>query len=783
MNCDNAAISDHEFKVHFWRYLAKDRVKSLPLKQRSPEVALFKGSTLLESYCSDVRGLYRQRTAAETTREMVLDRFLAIAARHGHGSLELNRSTPAAILRREGQGGSGQQHGRLMLVVELMELLERFTFTAECGRRTYPADVGPDECWSLQGLVHVAEDLRMVATYTRDAQGEEHIKVESCSYSDVYPHISQPAECPQPLPRTRQKPSAERRLLVERKTLALVRYAHFYHDKILTKMAIEFVLDVEGRAVLHGVCFAEMANSTRQQMEETTRVVDAAPTMQPQPQPVVYGPIPPSQPLEQLNHAPVDFGAKVLPAGDVEDCPEPAIDTNVNPNPSLERAKAALRDPPSPVGTPFYSVAAQTLLPTCEEEAESARAAREARFQAAAVTGVVAPLGIRRKRQRPHSAKARLVHAQPSTDTFPSVSEQSGSFITKPRSRPTSARASRAATAARQTRPKNTKVKNDRSNSPSRSRSAGELPRHRPCSVPPRPNIQNRQLFSRYEKESDTKPRLLCALARQLERYREHLQAWALQQKALMEVMANKEMQVVEVSGEVEKLLLEREQLDKAYSQKYDALVRGLHREQERATDAAQAKKRELDKSLELERETTQILGEEEGKNRALRCTLDRTVDQLNAVRTEMLQCQAAAEARGLQFTEGSKPRLRLTQAKIEASIQEKEKLRQETKATAEELAPLHSQLQQQRAYTMRLEEFLRKIALGPQSRHLLDPAMRKEAMKLLAFADRRHRQSGTDDDAEAVVDAVVMSADGVRNPLYIPGGTLAHQEQVCVSD
>jgi len=219
-------------------------------------------------------------------------------------------------------------------------------------------------------------------------------------------------------------------------------------------------------------------------------------------------------------------------------------------------------------------------------------------------------------------------------------------------------------------------------------------------------------------------------------------------------VMVKKEHEVVEASGDVERLLVEREHLEKAYAQKYDSLVRGLHREQEKARDTAAEKRKELERSLELERETTQILGEEEGKNRALRCTLDRTVAQLNAVKTEMLQYQAAAEARGIQFTAGATPRLQMTHAKIEASLREKDELREETAAMEEEAMAVQAELRRQRAYTAKLEDFLRRLTSGPQSRHLVDQSSRKEATRLLNIAARRNAEKED-------LDPIVTTQDG----------------------
>lgn len=288
------------------------------------------------------------------------------------------------------------------------------------------------------------------------------------------------------------------------------------------------------------------------------------------------------------------------------------------------------------------------------------------------------------------------------------------------------------------------------------------------------PSIQARQLISRHDKESLNRSRFTSTLARQLERYRELEHVWPEQRKAVEVVLTKKEGGVLVASAEVDRLLVEKQNLDKAYTQKFDVLVRGLQREHEKAMDAMKAKRAELERSCELERETTDILGEEEVKNRALRCTLDRTMSQLNAVKTEMLQCQAAAEARGVQLVAGAGPRIEFQQQRIEACKLEKEHILAEAQATEDEVANLYDDLQRQRAYTTRLEEFVRRILSAPTRQSPVDPAFRKEAMRLIAAVNRRR-------DAEEVATSdggfAAEAAAAVAAVAQGPGFLMAHRQ------
>lgn len=83
--------------VVLWRYLTKEGADALPLKQRIPEVALFRGDRVDGCYFSNQRGLLQRRNAAEATRECILDRLLAMAARCSEGTSELGRTSPSTM--------------------------------------------------------------------------------------------------------------------------------------------------------------------------------------------------------------------------------------------------------------------------------------------------------------------------------------------------------------------------------------------------------------------------------------------------------------------------------------------------------------------------------------------------------------------------------------------------------------------------------------------------------------------------------------------------------------
>jgi len=260
--------------------------------------------------------------------------------------------------------------------------------------------------------------------------------------------------------------------------------------------------------------------------------------------------------------------------------------------------------------------------------------------------------------------------------------------------------------------------------------------------------LHSNQLLSRYQMERDQKTRLISVLARQLERSRDMLPTWVEQQGVVRTVVSRVERQLSKRSGDIEHLLAEREQVEKFYTQKYDALVRCLSQEQERALASMQAKKRELEQSLKEEQETTQELLQQEKTNDELRATLDRTVSQLETVQNETQQVemlamqadsyeasfQAEDERRGALLK--ASPELLHARARIEAQLTEKDQTVAERHAAEAEIRKAKSELERQRAHAAKMEDFVRKLMQGNTATgYLLDPASKREAAAILASA------------------------------------------------
>lgn len=294
---------------------------------------------------------------------------------------------------------------------------------------------------------------------------------------------------------------------------------------------------------------------------------------------------------------------------------------------------------------------------------------------------------------------------------------------------------------------------------------------------PPKKTIHSNQLLSRFQSERDARTRLISVLARQSERHRELLPVWIEQWNALRVVVARAEHDLQKRSSVVDQLAMEREDSERSHGLQYDALVRGLAREQEKALSSAQAKKQEYEKALEAERLTTEVLRDEERKNEALRTTLDRTMAKLNSVRSEMAQHQAkfqngatsgVLQAQSPELMQATKmaqcnakvqngttsggvqvqaPELMQAISRVEVLVKEKELVSAETVETKALISQAQDELNQQRDHAMKLEEFVKKVATAG-SGYRLDVATRKEAAEILASAARIHGIAASGNEA-----------------------------------
>merc|ERR1712039_922323 len=134
------------------------------------------------------------------------------------------------------------------------------------------------------------------------------------------------------------------------------------------------------------------------------------------------------------------------------------------------------------------------------------------------------------------------------------------------------------------------------------------------------------------------------------------------------------------------------------------------------------------------------------GKNLRLRTTLDQTVAQLNEVTSNMQQCEIQVqEWNSGRMPDSASPEMQVTVSRMEDTMRHREQIALQTRATRAEVMLAHEELNRQRAYSAKLEDFVRRISAGG-GKYCLDPGSKREASRLLAAASKLRAAASTMD-------------------------------------
>eukprot|EP00930_Biecheleria_cincta_P045205 TRINITY_DN31166_c0_g1_i1.p1 TRINITY_DN31166_c0_g1~~TRINITY_DN31166_c0_g1_i1.p1 ORF type:complete len:771 (+),score=117.31 TRINITY_DN31166_c0_g1_i1:124-2436(+) len=725
-------------EIYFLRYLVKgDEADALPLKQRIPEIAVFQGKCLKDGFFSNQRGLLQRRSGSHLSEELLLDRILALSAKTDDAA-DLNLHTPVAVLRRAALGGNtaGPPKAEVLNASQLMELLGR------SGKDRF-AD---EEWWSLQALVVPSTNLRIVAVYSRSALGEESLDVVGRSFSAVYAL----GACDPWQAEERSQSSASSNAAIdipealasaaEAKTLAMVQYVQQFHGHFVESLIVEFVSDTSGRAILHGIWKVDMIEGKRSPPESYSACHSPASSTA-LPSTVSHASFSQSRPASAASTS-VECGPPSRPgsasrramqtspqeyAKDLHIQEDEAEDDDIEL--AIERIRASARStvasgrPPAAHGRPRPPVAAPPAAP-CRPSSHRPR-------QPANGPDSKRPPSLSASRSAP--MRPASVPRPPPSNSYPSRPagarpQRSGSRPNRPSSAPSSrigasgTNRSRPASAGPSREPSMTSRRQENT-----SLHSSFTPAHRNVVS----GVQTSQLISRHISEREARPRLLSVLARQMERFREHVPAFAAQRNAVKALLAGKQRTLLEKTKEVEQCREQKLVFQRAYGQQYQLLVHGLQRQIQEAKAVSEDRRRQLEASLQGESDFARKIAGQKGQTEALRSAVDKTISQIEKVQQVVTQTEARAH---WEPEEQELPELAKMYRQIEAHLREQKQVQEQVRLSRIHLRESEEALLEQRAYAKYLEDFIRKISAAG-GRYVMPPIMRREAHRLLNSA------------------------------------------------
>merc|ERR1719265_3001831 len=221
--------------------------------------------------------------------------------------------------------------------------------------------------------------------------------------------------------------------------------------------------------------------------------------------------------------------------------------------------------------------------------------------------------------------------------------------------------------------------------------------------------------MSRFSAESTSQCQMISVLARQLERYRDQIQVWMEQRLAAKAVVARSQRELNKKQEKLAQLAEERERMVEMYKHKLSGLYRGMSREQTKQQEANAALHQEIATAHNTEKDNGQYIEQLETRYAALRQTLDKTMTKLNEVQTSYTELQVESAdytAIHARYVEQA-PELTRALNRIQTLAGEKESIQQQTQETRAELLRAQDELNRERSHALRLEHFVRKIAMG----------------------------------------------------------------------
>lgn len=269
------------------------------------------------------------------------------------------------------------------------------------------------------------------------------------------------------------------------------------------------------------------------------------------------------------------------------------------------------------------------------------------------------------------------------------------------------------------------------------------------------------QVLSRYKTERLGRSSTLGVLARHLEKYRTLQLAWSEQRQAARLAVDEAEKEIALKRERIQQTIKETEEAVESYQQKLGAMYKGMSKELDDLTRAKVDKTNLLAESRQRLTEQREMVQKLEARNAALRSTLDKTMKRLNEVQTscslrsqENLGHEAMSDRRSEQA-----PEILRALSRVQNLKAANEGVVRDLEIREKEVLETRGDLERERAHCLRLEAFIRKIALGPAGSvrtgggYILDAKAKREAAALIREASKlgapdMHRQKEKEDQA-----------------------------------
>lgn len=258
-------------------------------------------------------------------------------------------------------------------------------------------------------------------------------------------------------------------------------------------------------------------------------------------------------------------------------------------------------------------------------------------------------------------------------------------------------------------------------------------------------HVLAKQIIARYSTEKLGRTRMLVRLAKQLEKYRGLQTAWMEQRAAAKAAVEEAQREIQAKNDRIEETKLDTARCVEEYKRKLGAMYKGMCKEIDDMKVVTNEKQNLLAESEQRHREQKVMIENLEGRNAALKQTLEKTVGRLSEVQT----VYSVTSAENRQFNTfnttapSQAPELERATNRVAALTCAKGAVERDLCTLRAEVMHSQDDLNREHEHALRLEAFIRRVALSPPGTlrtgggFVVDMRAKQEAAALIREAAR----------------------------------------------
>lgn len=253
------------------------------------------------------------------------------------------------------------------------------------------------------------------------------------------------------------------------------------------------------------------------------------------------------------------------------------------------------------------------------------------------------------------------------------------------------------------------------------------------------------QVLKRFSSSKANRNNMLSQMATQLERYRNLQMAWGEQNMAAKAVVAKADEELQRRDEEIVQAMAETRRLEAEYRTKMGVMCKSMMKELDDERMVGAKDENIHAESRQRAAEQKSMIQKLEERNEAMHITLEKTMKKLNDVQSAYRAAQVEQSRWDATTSRYSEQAPELTRAlnRVQTLTAQREQSEAELGGLRGQLNRYSEDLKKERNHARKLEDFIRRIAMGPSASvrtgggYSLDARAKREAASLIREAAR----------------------------------------------